>query len=56
MTGRHRQRSTIVQIRSAEYRSARVLGDVRAVQTGRVGRRARNRIVGRMLSRVARWK
>jgi hypothetical protein len=47
-----RERSPIPQVRNALYRSARLLGDVRAVQTGTVARRIRNRVVGRVLSRL----
>jgi hypothetical protein len=47
-----RKRSFLAQVRSAEYRQARFLGDVRAVQTGRIGRRVYNRAVGRLLSRL----
>lgn len=47
-----RRRSTIAQVRDAQYRSARFLGDVRAVQTGRIGRRIANRIIGRLLTRL----
>jgi hypothetical protein len=36
------------------YRGARFLGDVRAVQTGRVGRRVYNRALGRLLTRLFR--
>jgi hypothetical protein len=49
-----RRRSLIARVRSAEYANARLLGDVRAVQTGRVGRRIRNRLVGRALTRLIR--
>lgn len=52
-----RRRSTLAQIRAAEYRNARLLGDIRAVQTGQIPRRIRNRIVGRWLTRAMRsWK
>jgi len=47
-----RQRSLLAQVRDAEYRQARFLGDVRAVQTHRIGRRIANRIIGRALSRL----
>ena len=36
------------------YSFAKILGDVRAVQTGTVQRRIKNRIVGRSLSRLFR--
>jgi hypothetical protein len=45
-----RKRSLIARVRRAEYRNARLLGDVRAVETGRVGRRVYNRIIGRALT------
>jgi len=52
-----RRRSIIARVRSAEYANARMLGDVRAIQTGRVGRRVRNRVVGRAFTRLMRgWK
>ena len=49
-----RRRSSIASARSALYTAAKLLGDVRAVQTGRVGRRAYNRALGRSLSRLFR--
>lgn len=49
-----RRRSSIASTRSALYKSARILGDVRAVQTGHVGRRVKNRIVGRALRNLTR--
>ena len=49
-----RRRSSIASTRSAAYGLAKLLGDVRAVQTGRVGRRAYNRTLGRSLSRLFR--
>ena len=55
MTGQHeRQRSETAQIRGDAYKLARTLGDVRALQTGTIGRRARNRLVGRALTRLVR--
>lgn len=36
------------------YRLARVLGDVNAVQKGRVGRRATRRVAGRQTGRALR--
>jgi len=52
-----RRRSIIARVRSAEYANARLLGDVRAVQTGRVGRRIRNRLVGRAFTKIMRgWR
>jgi hypothetical protein len=49
-----RTRSLIARIRSAEYRNARLIGDVRTVQTARVGRRVYNRLLGRALTRLFR--
>jgi hypothetical protein len=55
MTGQHeRQRSQTAEVRGDAYKLARVLGDVRAIQTGTVGRRARNRLVGRLVARALR--
>jgi hypothetical protein len=55
MTGRHR--STVAQTRSVLYATARTLGDVRAIQTHRVGRRIRNRIIGRAVTKIMRgWR
>jgi predicted ATPase len=54
----HRRRalalSLIPRIRSALYGTARTLGDVQAVRTGRIGRRVYNRLVRRALSRLFR--
>ena len=36
------------------YTFAKILGDVRAVQTGTVPRRIKNRVVGRSLTRLFR--
>ena len=49
-----RRRSSIASTRSVLYGAAKLLGDVRAVQTGRVGHRAYNRTLGRSLSRLFR--
>ena len=49
-----RRRSAIASTRSSMYSFAKLLGDVRAVQTGTVPRRVKNRIVGRSLSRLFR--
>jgi hypothetical protein len=43
-----RMRSTIAQLRTALYGFAKVLGDVRAVQTGRVNRRVGRRLAGKV--------
>ncbi len=42
------------RIRSYFYKAARLLGDVSAIQHHRVGRRIRNRIVGRAFGRLLR--
>ena len=49
-----RRRSKIAASRGSLYGLAKLLGDVRAVQTGRVGRRAYNRTLGRSLTRLFR--
>ena len=49
-----RRRSKIAATRGTMYGLAKLLGDVRAVQTGRVGRRVYNRTLGRSLSRLFR--
>ena len=54
LTGMTRRRSYIASTRSSMYSFAKLLGDVRAVQTGTVPRRVKNRIVGRSLSRLFR--
>jgi len=43
---------TVPKLRKGMYRSARILGDVQAVSTGRVGRRVGRRGVGRLLGRT----
>lgn len=40
------------KVRSLLYRLARLLGDVNAVEKGRVGPRIERRIVGRMFGRI----
>lgn len=42
----------ISKIRSILYGSARVLGDVSAVNEGHVAKRVRNRIVGRFIGKL----
>jgi len=42
---------SINRSRSALYKLARILGDIQAVRTGRVGRRVGRRIVGRATGR-----
>lgn len=53
-----RRRSAIAQTRSALYTWARLLGDVRAIETGRIpqriGRRLAGRATGRILGRLFR--
>jgi len=39
-------------MRSLLYTLGRLMGDYRALQTGRVGQRIYNRMLGRMLSRL----
>lgn len=46
-----RQGSTIGGLRRGLYRSARLLGDLHAVTTGRIGRRLFNKGLGRILGR-----
>jgi hypothetical protein len=43
---------TIPKVRRSLYRSARILGDVQAVRTGRVSRRIVRRGVGKLLGRT----
>lgn len=47
-------RDPISQLRSILYGSARLLGDVNAVRKGKVGRRVKNRVLGRAASRILR--
>lgn len=47
-----RRRSSIAQTRSGLYKLAKLLGDVRAVQTGRVPRRIGRRIAGKATGRL----
>lgn len=46
------EKLTIGKIRRAAYKTARVLGDVQAVKKGKVARRVKNRIVGKMLGKA----
>lgn len=46
--------SKINQTRSLLYTLARILGDVNAVQKGRVGKRIERRIVGKPTGRIMR--
>jgi hypothetical protein len=46
-------------LRSSLYRSARILGDADAVASGdpkRIGRRAKNKLLGRALGRSGIWR
>jgi hypothetical protein len=48
-----------MRLRSSLYRSARILGDVEAVASGdpkRITRRAKNKLVGRLLGRSGFWR
>jgi DNA-binding TFAR19-related protein (PDSD5 family) len=45
-------RSRVVRARRTARAVERLLGDVRAVQTGRVGQRIANRVIGRLLGRL----
>lgn len=47
----HRQESQEVLMRSFLYALARLLGDINAVQKGRVGRRVGRRIAGKYTAR-----
>lgn len=51
-------RSTLNQIRRAEYKNARLLGDIQAARRGRLPQRLFNRAVGRMTPRMLRkvWR
>lgn len=53
-----RRRSGLVRARRAAYLTQRALGDARAIQTGRVGERVANRVMGRLISRMLRglWR
>lgn len=46
------EKLTIGKIRRAAYKTARVLGDVQAVKKGKVARRVKNRVVGKMLGKA----
>ena len=47
-----RRRSQLAATRGTLYGVARLIGNVRAVQTGRVGQRLVNRAIGRRLGRL----
>ena len=46
------EKLTIGKIRKAAYKTAKVLGDVNAVKKGKVARRVKNRVVGKMLGKA----
>jgi hypothetical protein len=48
-----------MSLRSSLYRSARLLGNIQAVASGspkRITRRAKNKLVGRVLGRSGLWR
>ena len=48
-----------MSLRGSLYRSARILGDMQAVASGnpkRIERRAKNKLVGRVLGRSGLWR
>ncbi|MGB2875299.1 MAG: hypothetical protein WBB76_07460 [Gaiellaceae bacterium] len=48
-----------MSLRSSLYRSARILGDVQALASGkpkRITRRAKNKVLGRALGRSGFWR
>ncbi len=47
-----KEKLTIGKIRKAAYKTAKVLGDVNAVKKGKVARRVKNRVVGKMLGKA----
>lgn len=51
-------RSRVVAARRLAHRTSVVLGDVRAVQRGRIGERIVNRVLGRLAGRALRsaWR
>lgn len=49
-----RRRSRVARVRRSLYAGARILGHVRAVQTGRVPQRAANVLLGRAVGRLLR--
>jgi hypothetical protein len=48
---KRRKRSGVAQTRGLLYQLGRILGDIRAVQTGRVGRRVGRRVAGKYTGR-----
>ena len=53
-----RRKSRVVAARRVNHKIGVFLGDVRAVQTGRIGERIANRIIGRLVSKAMRgvWR
>jgi hypothetical protein len=47
-----KKKLTIGKTRSALYRSAKILGDVKAIKRGTVGKRIIGRVVGKVSGRV----
>lgn len=45
--------SVISKIRKVLYTTAKVLGDVGAVKSGKVGRRVKNRVKGKILGKLS---
>lgn len=43
-----------MKLRTALYKTARVMGDVEAVQKGTVGRRVKRRLAGKVFGRILR--
>ena len=51
-----RRKSGVVSARRAAHRTSVLLGDVRAVQTGRGVQRVANRVMGRGVAKIMRGK
>lgn len=51
-----RRRSRVAQARNIAHRTEVLLGDVRAIQTGRVPQRVGNRIIGKIVGNALRGK
>jgi len=47
-----KQASAIGQVRRGLYKAARILGDIHAVTTGKIGKRLVNKLIGRGLGRL----
>ncbi len=43
---------SISKTRSALYKTARILGDVDAVKKGKVGKRVKNRVLGKLTGKL----